>query len=104
MKGRPTEHVLVLPGDVAADDGGGDEAVEDEGGGQDHSEQGEPVQQLQLTVPVRAAQLSNQILEKNNLVTQSFINLINQQHFVYLCAKKAFSLLSLLNLISVIVS
>ncbi len=64
IKGRPTEHVLVLPGDVAADDGGGYEAVEDEGGGQDHSEQGEPVQQLQLTVPVRAAQLPYQILER----------------------------------------
>ncbi len=65
IKGLPTQHVLVLSGDVAADDGGGYEAVEDEGGGQDHSEQGEPVQQLQLTIAVRAAQLPYQILEKN---------------------------------------
>ncbi len=92
IKGRPTQHVLVLPGDVAADDGGGDEAVEDEGGGQDHGEQGEPVQQLQLTVPVRAAQLPYQILEKNNLVTQSFINLTHHQHFVYLYSKRTISL------------
>ncbi len=77
IKGRTTEHVLVLPGDVAADDGGGDEAVEDEGGGQNHSEQGEPVQQLQLTVPVRAAQLPYQILEKKNLVKQSPKNLFS---------------------------
>ena len=52
-----TKHVLVLPGDVASDDGGGDEAVEEEGGGEDDGEEGEPVQQLQLTVTVRPSQL-----------------------------------------------